>query len=259
MHDPMTVAFEIKYPWKHYKNPTNDFEKKYRDMFITIWHVDPETDGSDDSCGWFMRSRHGDKNILEKIVKEFEFNWDRSWTTEDKLKTYCSGYFKSDGTMNMSVHGIVLDLFIRAAYIVFNYNSKKTDKYLNKNLAQILHFAENPIDSLHTSLTRKFENACNEAYDDNKKKEWIRNTASVVYGVILRHLRPWYKHPRWHIHHWKIQIEPLQRIRRFLFDRCCLCGKRFKYNETPLGNWDGDKIWHQSCDYKLRPPSPNQI
>lgn len=32
MHDPMTVAF---YFWS-----------------ITIWHVDPEKDGIDDSCGW---------------------------------------------------------------------------------------------------------------------------------------------------------------------------------------------------------------
>ena len=37
MHDPKTVAHEIKL-LGHY--------------FITIWHVDPETDGTDDSCGW---------------------------------------------------------------------------------------------------------------------------------------------------------------------------------------------------------------
>ena len=43
MHDPMTVAFEIRYPWKKYAS------------FITIWHVDPEKDGSDDSCDWFHR------------------------------------------------------------------------------------------------------------------------------------------------------------------------------------------------------------
>lgn len=47
MHDPMTVAFEIKLPFRSEKN-------KYKSL-ITIWHVDPEKDGSDDSCGWFIR------------------------------------------------------------------------------------------------------------------------------------------------------------------------------------------------------------
>ena len=71
MHDPLTVAFEIYYPW-HWKifrpsrrelNITKSY--KYFEPFITIWHKDPEKDGTDDSCGWFMRSRHGDKKILE--------------------------------------------------------------------------------------------------------------------------------------------------------------------------------------------------
>jgi hypothetical protein len=56
MHDPMTVAFEICYPWKKYgKRGRNKFEQNYRAPFITIWHVDPEKDGSDDSCDWHHR------------------------------------------------------------------------------------------------------------------------------------------------------------------------------------------------------------
>ena len=53
MHDPMTVAFEVKYPWRDKSSGTTKlFPKGYRRTFITVWHVDPETDGSDDSCGW---------------------------------------------------------------------------------------------------------------------------------------------------------------------------------------------------------------
>lgn len=36
MHDPKTVAHEIRIKNWH---------------LVTIWHVDPETDGTDDSCG----------------------------------------------------------------------------------------------------------------------------------------------------------------------------------------------------------------
>jgi len=256
MHDPSTVAFEIYYPWhkrfwQTYSQYLMEKNSKFHTPFITIWHNDPETDGSDDSCGWFMRSKHGDKKILEKIIKEFKFNWDSSFTGENN-HTYYTGYFKPDGTINMSIHGIVLDLFFRATYIVLNHNFKKTDKYLNKNLAQILHFVENPRDSLHTSITRKFENACGQEYNARVRKEWIERTASIIYGYILRSVRPWYKHPRWHIWHWSFQIHPLQGINRYLFHRCAICKKGFKWNECVFGNWDGDKIWHSRCNKETK-------
>src|SRR5438270_11469354 len=54
MHDPMTVAFEIRSP---IKRKSNLWPKGYRKSLITIWHVDPETDGTDDSCDWFNRKR----------------------------------------------------------------------------------------------------------------------------------------------------------------------------------------------------------
>ena len=48
MHDPMTVAHEIKAPWLR-KYPDG---VKYRPTLVTIWHVDPERDGTDDSCDY---------------------------------------------------------------------------------------------------------------------------------------------------------------------------------------------------------------
>jgi hypothetical protein len=58
MHDPLTVAFEIKYPWRKWGNSgRTEWEKGYRESFITIWHLDPQTDGSDDSCDWFGSKR----------------------------------------------------------------------------------------------------------------------------------------------------------------------------------------------------------
>ena len=250
MHDPLTVAFEIYYPW-HWKifRPSRSRlckNHKYFEPFITIWHKDPCKDRTDDSCGCFMRSRHGNKEVLEKIVKEFDFNWDSKFESESG-HIYYTGYFKPDSTMNMTIHGIVLDLFFRAAYIVFGYNRRKTDKYLNKDLARILHFAENPIDSLNRSISRVFENGCNEEYSEKVREEWIRNTARCVYGYILRDIRPWYKHPRWHIWHWRLQIHPWQNFKRRYTDKCYFCGKKFK-GETPCSDWDGTKIFHSACD-----------
>lgn len=67
MHDPMTVAFEIRYLWRAYgDNVPSEFLRTYHNPFITIWHVDPEKDGSDDSCDWSGRRRR--MNTREKAL-----------------------------------------------------------------------------------------------------------------------------------------------------------------------------------------------
>ena len=71
MHDPMTVAFEIRYPWRD--KPCKAWPDGYRHSFITIWHKDAERDGSDSSCGWFKRAHQGDSDILRKIVADFDY------------------------------------------------------------------------------------------------------------------------------------------------------------------------------------------
>jgi len=53
MHDPMTVAFEIKRPWP--APPFADTTWRYWPALVTIWHVDPERHGDENSCDWFNR------------------------------------------------------------------------------------------------------------------------------------------------------------------------------------------------------------
>ena len=73
MHDPMTVAFEIKYPWRKYRGPQpNNFLSNYRESFITIWHIDPERDGSDDSCDWFGSRFTRENGWYPATIEEFE-------------------------------------------------------------------------------------------------------------------------------------------------------------------------------------------
>jgi hypothetical protein len=64
MHDPMTVAFQIRYPCR--AAPTKLFPDGYRHTFLTIWHVDPEKRGNDDSCDWF--GSHRKLNEREKAL-----------------------------------------------------------------------------------------------------------------------------------------------------------------------------------------------
>jgi hypothetical protein len=35
---------------------------------------------------------------------------------------------------------------------------------------------------------------------------------------------------KWHVHHWRVQVFPLQKLRATLFNRCELCGRRGRPN-----------------------------
>jgi hypothetical protein len=106
---------------------------------------------------------------------------------------------------------------------------------MQANLFEIMLFAENPFDSLYDGIVQTF------GADDrhNARQDRIENMAGTIYGWILREQRPWYKHPRWHLWHWQIQVHPWQQMRRFLLTRCERCGRGFAYGESPVtDSWD---------------------
>lgn len=257
MHSPETVAFEIYLGRKQKKNG------HYRSPIITIWHNDPCKDGTDDSCGWFIRLRHADKDVYENIVKEFESEWDGTYTSENSGYTYNCGWFNPEGDNILSVQGIVFNMYLYASKIIF-YNSGKISptkawnkafSFMNKHRSQITYFAENNRDSMRGVIVRKYQRGCNEKYTPEKRLEFIRECASIVYTDILRKIRPWYKHPRWHIWHWSIRFHPFINIKRRFWDKCSVCGKR-GFKGSAYSDWGGTKIWHEKCDNLIKQNTP---
>lgn len=58
----------------------------------------------------------------------------------------------------------------------------------------------------------------------------------------------------WHVHHWSIQVHPLQALRRALLTRCAECGRKGSPNISH--QWDGDRgrwwrgepgLYHSQC------------
>lgn len=63
---------------------------------------------------------------------------------------------------------------------------------------------------------------------------------------------------QWHVHHWRIQVQPLQHLRRSLLTRCAHCGGRsVKGNRVNVSHsWDGERapwwrgevgLYHNAC------------
>lgn len=203
---------------------------------ISLWHHDPcnKPGCGDDSCGWFMRAKHGKPEVLEAIKQRLDFDFDRTWTSykgdewmtdqqhkeagHESRAIYNCGLFCPNGDPHFSVHAIVLNLFQAGAWCYFRDKHKSTDtawkqskKWMQRNLAEILLFAENPTDSLHDGITGKFRIACGEKWN---RDEALKEYAACIYGWILRSERPWWKHPRWHIHHWRFSCYPFWRKNR---------------------------------------------
>lgn len=225
MHDPCSVAFEIKYPWR--SNKTRFSPKGTRSSFITIWHHDPETDGTDDSCDWFGGRKHVPKNIQKAI------NEAKNWFTQDhcrpvvlafEAKRKYSPEYESLTILPLGeAYGICCMILSRIAW---SANREAFGPEL-VSLAHSLIF--NEVDTLASCESpERFIECLGAAY--------------------ARYKRPWYKKPRWHVHHWRIQVHPWQKIRRWLFDRCSKCGGRYTYGYCPASDWSGKRTWHLSCD-----------
>ena len=170
-----------------------------------LWHRDKG--GRDGACGWFMRAHHGNPETLKKIESSFEFNWDRTLDIYDGT-TSPLGLFDNSpfGWPVMSIHAIALNLFFLASLEHFG-NQEKAWKFMRKRLFDILLFAENPSDSACQEWLHRYG-----IEERESRQERIHKAAVMIYGWVLRESRPWYRHPRWHVHHWRVTSRLLPKL-----------------------------------------------
>lgn len=207
MHDPCTLVFDIRWPLR-----------------VTIWHVDPERDGSDDSCDWFG-GRGCPAKTLGAIRQAFLFEG----RDDGGISWFGDARYAPD------LMGLGLCMFRVAANCHFGHWSKRANRFLQNNLFDILHFIDNGCDSINSEIRRA------AAVSGNERVEILNRLARIVYSWILRRERPWWKHPRWHFWHWRLQVHCLLDLKRWLFSRCEKCGKRFSWGYAPMSsNWDSD-------------------
>lgn len=196
MHDPMTVAFENKY--------------------ITVWHVDPETDGSDDSCGW-SRCR-----LTEEQRKWAEEYSKKEWEFWFHFKYDCINFLYAE---DLAILG---EIWALVREQVDGINPHKDLRHWD--IAQIFKLLMCPGDNFHHIIS----SAKKDRYE-------FERLLALTMGIYKTRKRRWWQHPRWHIHHWKLQIKPLQKYLRWQFSRCAWCGRRFRWGYNPVtSQWDSD-------------------
>jgi hypothetical protein len=239
MYDPMTVAHEIKWPWKN--------KHGYRDSIITIWHVDPEKNtlgcSADDSCGWFSPPyAEKEEKLIKKLAKDQYDQLFAKKVAYEEEKSYAYICYNQD------CFGAIYWIW-RAMKNLFNQKvAWQYGKYLsNKEFQYILQLATNPVDNFqwHIHQMMKPREEGFKAFED---------FVFMIFRAFRGYYRPWYKHPRWHILHWKIQFHPWQKFKRRFLEKCSMCGRRgFTGSAYSDG---GGKLWCEKCESAKHLPIP---
>lgn len=255
MHDPQTQAFVIPYGWRTETWPSGR-KWRYWKPFITIWHNDPCRDGSDDSCGWSRPRLNKDQRDICKSLASDEVTepWFMRLAAEKNLDPIlCESLLKGA----FALVGLCLRNRGYRRLVPTNY---EIDRWA-------LELAHNSVDNFRSSLCFL------SGYHSNWYREGVPNTVEedrywreeqaarffrAIMGYILRERRFWFQHPKWHIHHWKLQFHLAQTFKRWAFSRCCKCGGRFKWGYAPTTySWHGTgprwfhsekDVFHRDCD-----------
>lgn len=230
MHDPSTVAHEIKWPVR-----------------VTIWHEDPlnfkDRHGcrDDDSCGWFSPPySQAERDLIKKLAKEqySEIFAKQVRTAEGASYAYICNEPDCHSAIYWSWRAIKHKFKPRGPW---QYGVRLTAA----ELEAIYDLATCPIDNLQSRF--------NEVRDLDSFDSFF----FLVWRAYQRHHRPWYKHPRWHVQHWRFQVHLWQTFRRWALTRCEGCGKRFSWGYCPTSHsWDsqpprwfrGERgLYHSEC------------
>jgi hypothetical protein len=226
MHDPLTVAHEIKNPFKRQVHRRDDGSVSwvYRPALITIWHKDPESDGGDDSCGWFSPplTKRQKERVKHLAFDEARQPWFQAWAGK-RIESPTEA-----------------ETLMRAAFCVVarSLDVKITTDEATRWAIDLTH---NPTDTGRSKLA--FLPGYHSNFPDDRVQDREYEAESLFFMVaryILRERRPWYRHPRWHVYHWQLQVHPIQKFKRWAFSRCTECGGRFRWGYSPVSdNWYG--------------------
>jgi hypothetical protein len=210
-----------------------------------IWHIDPERPGTgnrtDDSCGWFDRSPGPYASAVKETVEDRDIIQHIANTIDRQVfwrSAYLEDYpVEERGWKRVTpADALALVLMVGSRLESLRHWHAYRDAswwrrpFLRKldMTAMLVELALNPSDNLAPSA-------------DGSASSFIR----LVAGAMNRHTRPWWRHPRWHVHHWKINVAIVRNLRRMLIDRCATCGKRLGFNCCPTRS--GGQHHHGGC------------
>lgn len=291
MHDPMSVAWELRLPlpWKEpktYRARDGSLQparfvggkRRWRSLrLVTIWHNDPCTDGTDDSCNLGRRAVRKHKGLLECAGADEARS---PWFQRERAKVP-----QSPADAECLLRGALWDMARMLRLDRWSIHHKRlTFADCTQLACDLLH---NTVDNVRTTLCLlpgwhtnepmpdgtyppEIDIEDDEAHDAETRRpvtdarypqdtsEWKRKElATRFFGmcarILTRHTARWWQSWRWHFWHWSFQVHPWQQLRRRWWERCDICHQRLK-GGTTYSDWHGTRRWCEACDAKQSRP-----
>lgn len=215
---------------------------------VDVWHIDPEKRGTgnrtDDSCGWFDRTAGSYSDAVTYLLKDDTFMHDvRLILARREPMPY--PFYEGISERHMTVmrlpagEALALTLLVGSELELRRWWNGQYGKrgahaswwlktFTRKRpvMEELAGLALHPLDNL-------------SQVDDPE------SSVRLIGAFLNRQFRPWWKHPRWHVHHWQVNFHVVRNMKR-LFERCATCGRPLGFGATPHDRGDG-KHHHGEC------------
>ncbi len=293
MHDPMTVAWELRLllPWrepKHYRNREGALMPRrfiggvrrfVRLPLLTIWHVDPERDGSDDSCSvskrlsslqrqmlvhaggdearrpWFLRERAREpsspadaecllRGALWHVASITRLN---RWSLFHRRITFAQCTQLANELIHNSVDNVRSSLCLLPGWhtndrMVVPHPQKANQDDFDMNSPEYDQY----LDEL---AAQPLDHYPKDASPDSRRRE-SEDFFYMCGRILARRAARWWQHPRWHFWHWHFQVHPWQRFLRRFVERCSICHARYRGRNDVYSGFGGGQTWCGDCQAK---------
>lgn len=214
-----------------------------------IWHIDPEhsREGqrTDDSCGWFDRTPGPYQKAVDDLLKDVTDMHDIKLTLARRKHVPMPFYEgisspRSDADVapgyprlsQADTLAVVLNVATRLERLRW-WEGHHPASWLRR-----LFMRERNVLPISISLSLN-------ATDNLSSVEDPGALVRLVAGALHREFRPWWKHPRWHVHHWQIKVDLFRNLKRMV-QPCATCGKRLGFGYCPSNPGDGSHH-HAEC------------
>ena len=212
-----------------------------------IWHIDPERPHTgnrrDDSCGWFDRTPGEYTDAVAYILADDTFMHDVRLALARREPMPYPFY---EGISERHMTGLRLPAGETLALVLMIASELELRRWWNGQRGGVGAHGS----WLRQKFTRKravVEEAVGLALhplDNLSQVEQPDSAVRLIAGALNRRYRPWWKHPRWHVHHWKVNFDLARNLKR-MFQPCATCRRPLGFGYSPVS--DGAGLHHGAC------------
>lgn len=212
-----------------------------------VWHIDPEKPGTgnrtDDSCGWFDRTPGDYADAVAYVLKDETFMHDVRLAIARREPMPYPFY---EGISERHMTGMRLPAGEALALVLMVASELELRRWWNGQRGK-----EGAASSWwRKTFTRKrvvSDEAVSLALhplDNLSQVDTPESMVRLIAAALNRRFRPRWKHPRWHVHHWKINFDLTRNLRR-MFEPCATCRKPLGFAYCPHVDHRGPH--HSEC------------